>query len=54
MEKNILDGIQQTNGYSYQQNIWYQFPNIQGLQSTLLQYKGHKIVIQDQVQIIHD
>ena len=61
MEKNILDGNKLTDipinkalGI-----IKQQFPNIQGLQSTLLQYKGlqykgRKRVIKDQVQVIHD
>ena len=51
MEKNILDGNKLTDipinkalGI-----IKRQFPNIQGLQSTLLQYKGCKNVIKDQV-----
>ena len=56
MEKNILDGNKLTDipinkGLGI---IRQQFPNIQGLQSTLLQYKGRKIVIKDQVQVIHD
>ena len=56
MEKNILDGNKLTDipinkalGI-----IKQQFPNIQGLQSTLLQYKGRKSVTKDQVQVIHD
>ena len=31
-----------------------QFPNIQGLRSTLLQHQASKSVLKDQVQVIHD
>ena len=56
MEKNILDGNKLT-GIPINKAlgiIKQQFPNIQGLQSTLLQYKGRKSVTKDQVQVIHD
>ena len=56
MEKNILNGSKLTDTPISKALgiIKQQFPNIQGLQSTLLQYKGRKIVIKDQVQVIHD